>query len=291
MQLARFSPAEVLILQRTHQAPVRHMLRLTFADLILRGVLDLENRPFQASPHDAPAPCYYVRPGAAAPGYQPRPHERPLVQVLPEGRQMVLLRHYVKMLLEALPGPHRFRVLVTESSALRGCILRNGWHKILQQFTLTNDGYALRAALDQETAFLTAQLASPESAAAQLPQLFGNALLVGAPSPPELHLFDQELRRRLRERYDRGYVGGWDAGGSGPGDAHSPEGGGDFGGAARAAAGPAATLATGTHPGAARGAAAAAATNPGSVGVEPAPKIKFDSPVAPSRQAWLASPG
>ncbi|GAB2965407.1 hypothetical protein GCM10027048_38900 [Hymenobacter coalescens] len=237
MQLARFSPAEVLLLQRTTQAPVRHMLRLTFADLILRDVLRLENRPFQPLPHNLPAPCYYVRPGDAAATYQCRPHEQPLLQVLPKGRQMVLLQHYVGMLLESLPEPHRFRLLVAEAPGLQGHILRNGWYKLFQSFALTHDGSVLRITLRQETDALITQMADGvPAAAAVLPLLYGNALLVGVEPPLALRLFDEEFLRALRANRAGN---DWSAGGSSDsdsgtdfGDGHSGGGGasGDFGG-------------------------------------------------------------
>lgn len=125
MQLARLSPAEIIVLQRIYEAPVRHMLRLTFADLILRDVLRLEHRPFQARPQDAPVDCYYVRPGEAWGREPARPHEVPLLRPLPPGRQMILLRNYVAVLLQQVPPAHQYRLLVTESPGLRGCVLRN----------------------------------------------------------------------------------------------------------------------------------------------------------------------
>ncbi|RAK70198.1 hypothetical protein [Hymenobacter edaphi] len=199
MQLLRFSPAEVLLLQRTTWPPVRRMLRLTFADLILRDVLRLENRPFQTSPHAPLAPCYYVRLGNAAPTYQPRPHEQLLLQVLPTGRQMMLLRHYVGVLLESMPEPHRFCLVVAETLGLQGSILRNGWYKFFQSFALTHDGSVLRITLRQETDALITQMAHEVPAVATvLPLLYGNALLVGVEPPLALRLFDQEFLRALR---------------------------------------------------------------------------------------------
>ncbi|GAB3833347.1 hypothetical protein [Hymenobacter jeollabukensis] len=239
MQLARFSPAEILILQRMAQAPVRHMLRLTFADLVLRDVLRLENRPFQASPYDPPAPCYYVRPGDAWLAHRPRPHELPLLQVLPEARQMILLRHYVGVLLEELPAPPNFRQLVTEAPGLQGCVRRNGWHKLVQSFALTDQGIDLGIILRQETEALMAQVAAGDPDMVQLlPPLYGSALLAGMAPPPELHLFDQELLRALRaQREQRFSSSDWAAGIGGCGGhsssdgSDSPGGGGaDFGG-------------------------------------------------------------
>jgi hypothetical protein len=232
MPLSTLSPAEVLVLQHLHRAPVRHMLRLTFADLVLRDVLRLQCQPFQSSPYDPPVDHYYVRPGDNAAAHPLRPHEAPLLAPLPADRRMVLLRHYVTLLLEHLPPPRHFRQLVTESFELEHSFQRSNWLWFWQTLALTPRGQAQLAAVQRAMATQDWVESSWAPALARSP---GTGLLLGGAPPPELLLFDHELLRALRKRRAQGYLGqdwstGVGDGGTSSTDSSGASGSPDFGG-------------------------------------------------------------
>src|SRR5690606_5480689 len=96
--LRELRPAESLILLKGSQAPINELLRLTFADLLIKKVLITEEVSSQKHPNDPARTAHYVKRGPAYSAYSSKQFELPFLNsfsFIEEGR--ILLRHLIKM--------------------------------------------------------------------------------------------------------------------------------------------------------------------------------------------------
>lgn len=209
--IARFSPAETLLLTEGTKAPLKRFFELTLKDLVLREVLSLRTAYKRMLPTDAEETKFVYLGTGARWGQALKPHEQVFVPASwrqkGEEMQAELLR---KIALEQAGGYKGLRQKVMQSAVVKDFFDVGWWAGLWNAVPLTASGRTLQTRLQAWLSTCQTQLRNPdtpqETQAALLKSLGSNVLLLDIPGPVlqylHEHLTEKVPRRQAVEEVE-----------------------------------------------------------------------------------------
>jgi hypothetical protein len=138
----RYTPAETALLILP-ACSLKNMLKFTFMDLILKGVIKvIERKKTVGDPGFNKGQLYqYVSVGTKYSSYSFKPHEKIFVTVFSTDASLqVLFKSYLKMVVEKSDGSSSFNKLVIAAEDLKGLYTKSFLQRIFGGFTQTKAG-------------------------------------------------------------------------------------------------------------------------------------------------------
>lgn len=203
--LSALTPAETLLVLEGQNATLKELLKLTFMDLLLKQVIQIEEVQRQPSQHDPVRIYKYVVAGKNFRSYQALNHESVFLEIFKkEFRVQVLFQNLVRIGFEKAKSQERYHASIIKSSVLNGHVTKSLVQTLMGGFTITPSGFELRKNLKTEIALLEKQFSNtlekdPQKALEILRQIKGNIFLLTTIDFELMKQLDAELMEQFKE--------------------------------------------------------------------------------------------
>jgi hypothetical protein len=218
--LTTLLPAEALLLTEGKACSVKHYLKCTFMDLLLRQVLKAVD--YRTVNPNAGADEKVIGPGKNFYSYNPRPYEAVLLTLYDgaAGRyeqEFFYFTQLVKVAYQKAGSASRYRRIIYENSTTTGWYTQNFLQQLFGGFSLTAEGQQVRRELLLEIAAAEAVLqeymvTAPEKAKDLLHRIKGNVFLMKNIDLAALNAIDKDLLAAMNKKdspaNDTAYAGG-----------------------------------------------------------------------------------
>ncbi len=206
--LSTLTPTETYLLLQGNDARYRDLLRYTFLNLVLKKVLQVEERTVRTSRRrDRSVRSVYVSTGTNFEGYHPEPCEMPFLYFFRKNATMsVLMRHLVRAATEET-SERAYRKLVITSNNLSGLLRQNFIQRALGRFAYSDHGRQVRDGIrryldevDREISAMPEK--DPQKVIEKMAPLGGNGFLLESYSGQ----WKKEVDRSLKQEFERKHM-------------------------------------------------------------------------------------
>lgn len=207
--LSTLTPAETLLVLEADHAPWNELLKVTFMDLLLKQVIQIEEVEKQPSRHDPIRIYKYIAPGKNFLDYKPLSHERVFLAIFQkEFRVRVLFQNLVKIGFEKAESVGHYQSTIAKSPSLKSHITKRWFQVFTDGITITDAGFELKRNLQKEINYLEREFSrmltqKPQQAFNLLKLVKGNIFLLSTIDFDLMHQLDRELLEQFKN-YKRG---------------------------------------------------------------------------------------
>lgn len=159
MTLSTLTPAEVILLKYGSKAPLRQLLKYTFADLLVKQVIKLHRTEQQHNYHDRARILKYIHAGERFNDYTWQDHEDVFLNIFVTTPDIqVLFKNLLQIAQTNAGSPAHYRKMVRQSPRLANVFEVSFLDRILGNFRHTTEGTGRREQLSKEIQDLEANL-------------------------------------------------------------------------------------------------------------------------------------
>lgn len=205
--LTKLSPAETHLIRATSDATFKDLLKYTLSDLLLKKVLNYEERILQSDERSPERVVPYISAGENFSGYHAYMHEVPFLKAFYDNPELdIMFRHVVKMGYEQA-GSRRNYIFshLLASPQVAGRVKGQIINRLFNWVQLTELGAATKRRIDESIEKLESELPellekSPEKALELLKKINGNVYLLRGLDFELLSQIDNEITEQMNRR-------------------------------------------------------------------------------------------
>jgi hypothetical protein len=211
MKLSTLSPGETLVVLQGRTTIVKDVLKYTMMDLLLKGVLALEDVQRQSHPRDRARQYRYVSTGKNFKDYSPLNHELVFLTGFRKSNSMRFLFKSFVQAADQNAGSHRlYLTRITSSTALLPAFSKSLIDRLTGDFKYSQHGVDLKKSIEEEKEHLERTLPDlmikDKPKALEILRLIGgNIFLLSGLEFELLKEIDELLMRELVEPTEGGY--------------------------------------------------------------------------------------
>jgi hypothetical protein len=204
--LSKLTPAETLLLSDGYFTNYPNLLKYTLMDLLIKRVLKIDKRQFQARANDKIREVIYITQGEKFLGYESLPHEFVFLKIYNTEPVSILFRHLVKVGYENAHSEYAYKKMIAAYKPLDECFEQNFFQRIfLKEFSLTDKGEELqikiKAEIDSLNNTLPGLIANDKDQAAKIIHAIGgNIFLLKNIDFKLVHDLDKDFMDEMNKR-------------------------------------------------------------------------------------------
>jgi len=206
--LSQITPAETKLIIHSNLVDLKGLMKLTFMDLLLKKVIEIEVVQRKSHPRDAYTREYtYVVSGKNFDKYSPKKHELVFLSPFLKSPDIqILFKSFIKTVYDESKGSWNYKKSVRNTSELKVYFKSTFFHNLFRRIQLTTEGNKLKKELTNYLTDLDVDITNimnndKEKALELLQNLKGNIFLLKNLDFELLKKIDTELSNQQKKNY------------------------------------------------------------------------------------------